>query len=54
MGVYCPAFVILLRSEKYGSAVGTAVTSLCFLLLLLSWYLHHAYISSFCVSAGCF
>jgi len=53
MGLCWPAFVILLRSEKYGSAVGTAVTALCFLLLLLSWDLHHAYISSLCVSAGC-
>ena len=25
MGLYCPALVIILKSEKYGSSVGTAV-----------------------------
>lgn len=53
MGLYCSAFVILLRSETFGSVVGTAVAALCFLLSLLSWYLHCAYINSLCVSAGC-
>jgi len=30
VGLYCPAFVILLKSEKYGSAFGTAVTCVVF------------------------